>query len=70
VLIAVAFVIATPVAWFGMRLWLENFAYRTQIGWWIFLLGGVIMIFIALGTLAFQTIRAAMANPAKSLRTE
>ena len=69
-LIVVAFVIAAPLAWFGMNKWLENFAYRTSISWWIFLLGAGVMIIIALFTLGFQTIKAAMANPVKSLRTE
>ncbi len=69
-LVLLGFVIAAPLAWFGMNKWLENFAFRTEISWWIFLLGGLVMIFIALITLSFQTIRAAMMNPVKSLRTE
>ena len=69
-LIIIAFVIAAPLAWFGMNKWLENFAYRTNISWWVFLLGAGVMIIIALFTLGFQTIKAAMANPVKSLRTE
>jgi predicted permease len=69
-LVMLAFVIASPVAWLGMNKWLENFAFRTNISWWIFLSGGMIMILIALITLGFQTIKVAMANPVKSLRTE
>ncbi len=69
-LIIIAFVIATPLAWLGMNKWLDNFAYRTNISWWIFVLGVAVMILIALLTLSFQTIRAATANPVKSLRTE
>ncbi|MEP7108296.1 MAG: ABC transporter permease [Ferruginibacter sp.] len=69
-LVMVAFVIAAPVAGIGMYKWLQNFAYRTDISWWIFLLGGATMVLIALLTLAFQTIKSAMANPVKSLRTE
>jgi putative ABC transport system permease protein len=69
-LVLLAFVIALPIAWFGMNKWLENFAYRTTISWWIFLMSGCGMIIIALLTLGFQTIKAAMANPVKSLRTE
>ena len=69
-LIVIAFVIAAPLAWFGMNKWLQNFAYRTNISWWVFLLGAGVMIIIALITLGFQTIKAAMANPVKSLRTE
>ncbi|MEP6846480.1 MAG: FtsX-like permease family protein, partial [Panacibacter sp.] len=70
VLVLFAFVIAAPLAWIGMNKWLQNFAYRTEISWWIFLLSGLVMIFIALLTLSFQTIRVAMMNPVKSLRTE
>ncbi|HEV8081833.1 MAG TPA: FtsX-like permease family protein [Chitinophagaceae bacterium] len=69
-LIVIAFIVAAPLAWFGMNKWLENFAYRTEISWWIFVLGISIMIVIALFTLGFQTIKAAMANPVKSLRSE
>ena len=69
-LIVIAFVIATPLAWIGMNKWLDNFAYRTDISWWIFVMGIGIMIIIALFTLSFQTIKAAIANPVKSLRTE
>jgi len=65
-----AFVIAAPLAWIGMNKWLQSFAYRTEISWWIFLLGAAIMVAIALLTLGVQTIKAAMANPVKSLRTE
>ena len=70
ILVLVAFVIAIPFAWIAMQKWLENFAFRTEMSWWIFLLGGVVMIIVALLTLSFQTIRAAMMNPVRSLRTE
>jgi ABC-type antimicrobial peptide transport system permease subunit len=69
-LVLFAFVIAAPIAWIGMNRWLENFAYRTDISWWIFLCGGATMVFISLFTLSFQTIKAAIASPVKSLRTE
>jgi predicted permease len=69
-LVMVAFIIAAPIAWLGMNKWLENFAYRTEVSWWIFLLAGAGMIAIALFTLGFQTIKAATANPTKSLRME
>jgi predicted permease len=69
-LVLFAFVIAAPLAWIGMNKWLQNFAFRTNISWWIFLSGGAIMVIVALLTLGFQTIKAAMANPVKSLRTE
>lgn len=69
-LVLFAFVIAVPLAWIGMNKWLQNFAFRTDISWWTFLSGGIIMIAIALLTLGFQTIKAAMANPVQSLRSE
>jgi hypothetical protein len=69
-LVLIAFVIAAPLAWWAMNKWLENFAYRTNISWWIFGLCGIGMILIALLTLSVQTIRSAVANPVKSLRTE
>jgi len=70
VLILTAFVIATPVAWYFMSKWLRDFAYRININWWIFLGTGVLAIIIALLTVGFQAIKAAIANPVKSLRTE
>ena len=69
-LVLVAFVIATPVAWWAMHKWLEDFAYRTNINWWIFGLSGAAMVVAALLTLSIQTIRSATASPVKSLRTE
>jgi putative ABC transport system permease protein len=69
-LVLIAIVIATPVAWWAMNRWLQDFAYRTTINWWIFGLSGIAMILIALLTLSIQTIRSATANPVKSLRTE
>jgi len=69
-LVIVAFVIASPIAWFVMHRWLENFAYRININWWIFILAGLLAVFIALATVSFQAIRAAVVSPVKSLRTE
>ncbi|NII28004.1 FtsX-like permease family protein [Pseudoflavitalea sp. X16] len=69
-LVLLAFVIATPVAWLGMHQWLENFAYRTSVSAWVFVLSAAIMMIITLFTLGFQTVRAALANPVKSLRSE
>jgi putative ABC transport system permease protein len=68
--VLIAIVIATPVAFIGMQKWLQNFAFQTKISWWIFLLGGCSMLLMALFTLAFQTIKAASANPVDSLRSE
>jgi putative ABC transport system permease protein len=69
-LVAIAAIIAFPVAWFAMHSWLQDFAYRINIPWWIFLLAGVMAAAVALLTIGFQAIKAALANPVKSLRTE
>ena len=69
-LVIIAFVIAVPLAWYGMHKWLQDYPYRINIGWGIFFVAGIIAIAIALTTVSFQAIRAAVANPAKSLRTE
>ncbi len=69
-LVVIAAVIAFPIAWFAMDSWLQHFAYRSTISWWLFIAAGVIAALIALATISFQTIRAALANPVKSLRTE
>jgi len=70
VLVSTSFVIAAPLAWYFMSKWLRDFAYRININWWIFLVTGVLAIMIALVTVGFQAIKAAVANPVKSLRTE
>jgi ABC-type antimicrobial peptide transport system permease subunit len=69
-LIVIAFAIATPIAWYYMHRWLQNYAYRIDVSWLIFLAGGLVAIVIALATISFQAIKAARANPVKSLRTE
>jgi putative ABC transport system permease protein len=69
-LVLIASVIAFPVSWWAMYRWLQDFAYRVNIGWWIFFVSGMIVLFIVIFTVAFQAIKAAMANPVKSLRTE
>jgi putative ABC transport system permease protein len=69
-LVAIALVIGSPVAWYFMNQWLGDFAYRINIEWWIFALVGVTAIFIAIATVSFQAIRAALMNPVKSLRSE
>jgi ABC-type antimicrobial peptide transport system permease subunit len=70
ILIAIAFAIATPIAWYYMHEWLQDYAYRINISWWLFAEGGLAAIIIALATISFQAIKAAIANPAESLRTE
>ena len=69
-LVAIAFIIATPVAWYFMGRWLQDFAYRIDISWWIFLLAGVLAVAIALATVSLQAVKAALMNPVKSLRTQ
>lgn len=69
-MVIIAICIATPVAWFAMNKWLQDFAYRTNIRWWVFALAGVTALLIAIITVSFQAIKAAIANPVKSLRTE
>jgi hypothetical protein len=66
----ISFVIAFPVAWLATQKWLEGFAYRIRMSWWIFLIAGFVAILIALVTISFQAIKAAIANPVDSLRTE
>ncbi len=68
--VAVAFVIATPIAWYAMTRWLESFAYKTPLNWWIFALAGVLALAIALLTVSWQSWKAATRNPVESLRTE
>jgi putative ABC transport system permease protein len=68
--VTIAFVIATPVAWYAMNKWLEAFAYKTEISWWIFALAGLFALAIALITISWQTFKAARRNPVESLRYE
>lgn len=69
-LVLIAFIIAAPVAWYFMNKWLQDYAYRIDISWWIFMVAGVLAIAIAFATVCSQALRAATANPVKSLRTE
>ena len=68
--VAIAFVIATPVAWYAMNKWLENFAYKTELSWWIFALAGLLALGIALLTVSWQSWKAATRNPVEALRYE
>ena len=69
-LVLIAFVIAVPLAWIGMNQWLQNFAFRTTVSWWIFAAAALLMLVVAFITLSFQAVRAALTNPVKSLRSE
>ena len=69
-LVFIATIIAIPIAWFVMNKWLQDFAYRIELKWWMFLLSGCIAILIALLTVSIQALKAAIANPVKNLRSE
>jgi putative ABC transport system permease protein len=69
-LVVAAIVIGSPIAWWAMDQWLQNFVYRINISWWIFLAAGSAVILISLLTISLQSVKAAMANPVKSLRRE
>jgi putative ABC transport system permease protein len=69
-LVIIATVIATPLAYWSMNKWLEDFAYRINISWWMFAVAVIVIMLIALITISFQSIKAAISNPVKSLRTE
>ena len=69
-LVVVSILIAVPIAWYAMNRWLQDFAYRIHIGWAVFVVAGLIALFIALFTVSFHAIKAALANPVKSLRME
>jgi putative ABC transport system permease protein len=68
--VAIAFVVAMPIAWYAMHIWLENFAYKTTLSWWIFALAGLLALGIALLTVSWQSWRAATRNPVEALRYE
>ncbi|CAN5821981.1 ABC transporter permease [soil metagenome] len=70
VLVIIAFIVAIPVTWWAMHTWLQDFAYRITIAWWVFLLAGAVSVCIAFLSVSFQAIKAAIANPVKSLKTE
>jgi putative ABC transport system permease protein len=69
-LVGIAFLLAAPLAWYFMGQWLQNFVYRVEMGWWIFALAGGLALLIALLTISFQSIKAALNNPVRSLRSE
>ena len=70
ILVAIAFVIAAPIAWYGINNWLQDFAYKTSISFWVFLVSGLAMVFFALLVISVKTLQAANANPVDSLRSE
>jgi putative ABC transport system permease protein len=68
--VGLAFLVSCPIAWYAMNLWLENFAYKTTLSWWIFALAGFLALGIALLTVSWQSWRAATRNPVEALRYE
>ncbi len=69
-LVLIAFIIASPLAWYAMHTWLNNYTYRINIEWWVFAGAGILSVIVAFSTVSFQAIKAALSNPVKSLRTE
>jgi putative ABC transport system permease protein len=69
-LIIISFLIASPIAWYVMNNWMQNFAYRTNMSWWIFALAGIIVMSITMLAVGFQSYRAASKNPVEALRYE
>jgi ABC-type antimicrobial peptide transport system permease subunit len=70
VLVLIASLVAFPVAWLAMHKWLQGYAYRIDISWWVFAIAGISALLIALITISFQSVKAALMNPVKNLRTE
>ena len=69
-LVLISILLASPVAWYFMNQWLDNFPYRITISWWMFAVAGVLAVVLALLTVSFQAVKAALSNPVKNLRTE
>jgi putative ABC transport system permease protein len=69
-LVGVAILVSLPLGWFAMSKWLEDFSYRIEIGIWVFVLAAFLAVAISILTVSYQSIKAAIANPVKSLRTE
>jgi putative ABC transport system permease protein len=69
-LVVIALLIASPAAWWAMNAWLKDFEYRVAIEWWVFAAAGMLSVFIALLTVGYQAVKAALTNPVKNLRTE
>jgi len=68
--VLISFIIASPLAWWAMHAWLQDFSYRVNLSWWMFSLAGLLALLVAMGTVGYQAVKAALASPAKSLRSE
>ena len=69
-LVVISIIIASPIAWYAMHLWLQGYSYRINVQWWVFVMAGMLSVVVSLITVSFQAVKAAIANPVKSLRTE
>jgi putative ABC transport system permease protein len=69
-LVLIGFILATPIAWWAMQQWLNNYAYKVPLRWWMFGLGGLLALVIAVSTVSFQALKAAMTNPVDSIKSE
>ena len=69
-LVIISILIASPIAWYAMHLWLQGYTYRINMQWWVFVMAGMLSVIVSLITVSFQAIKAAIANPVKSLRME
>ncbi len=69
-LVLIAIIIATPIAWYAMNLWLQDFAFRVDVSWWVFALAGMLAVLVALFTVSFQSVKAALMNPVNSLKND
>jgi putative ABC transport system permease protein len=69
-LVLIALLLASPVSWYLMNAWLRDFAYRIELDWWIFAVAGILAVLVALLTVGFQSVKASLINPIKSLRSE
>jgi ABC-type antimicrobial peptide transport system permease subunit len=70
VLVIISFLVSIPLSWYFTHNWLQNYSYRTAVSWWVFVVAATIALLITLVTVSFQTIKAAISNPVKNLRTE
>jgi ABC-type antimicrobial peptide transport system permease subunit len=70
VLVVVALIIASPIAWYAMHKWLATYPFHISISWWVFIIAGLLAVLVSLGTVSYQAIKAALTNPVKSLRSE
>jgi putative ABC transport system permease protein len=68
--VTIAFIIACPIAWYAMHKWLQNFAYKTDLSWWVFGVGGIVAVAVAVLTVSWQSYKAATRNPVEALRYE